>query len=125
VRSIIILVSFLSFAAACDGGKPTGSTCPTSNAPTYGSFGETFFETYCTGCHSADATDRHDAPSDINFDSEADVKMHLDDIDTEAASGPKATNTLMPELDGPVHAAPTTDERVTLGQFIACEKAGQ
>jgi uncharacterized membrane protein len=117
-----LCVIAIALVAACDDGTPTGSTCPTSNAPTYGSFGEVFFTTYCTGCHSGSAADRNGAPDDFNFDTEAEVKQHAVDIDTEAASGPKATNSDMPELDGPVTQAPTTDERVLLGQFLACEQ---
>ena len=81
-----------------------------------------FFTTYCTGCHSSSAANREGAPSDFNFDTEAEIKLHAADIDTEAASGPKATNTGMPELDGPITQEPTTDERVLLGQFLACEE---
>jgi hypothetical protein len=124
VRPILTFVSFLAFTA-CTTGKPTDSVCPTSNAPTYGSFGQTFFATYCIGCHSSTATNRNGAPSDFNYDTEADIKMHLADIDTEAAAGPAATNTVMPELDGPVNEAPTVAERMMLGQFLACEKTGQ
>jgi hypothetical protein len=50
--------------------------------------------------------------------------QHASDIDTEAASGPKATNTDMPELGTAVTTAPTDAERATLGQFLACEQAG-
>ena len=124
MRSIFNLSIIVVFAA-CTTGKPTDSVCPTSDPPTYGSFGQTFFTTYCTGCHSSTATNRNGAPSDMNFDSEADIDMHLADIDAEAASGPAATNTEMPELDGPVSEPPTTAERVTLGQFLACEKSSQ
>jgi uncharacterized membrane protein len=109
------------FITAC--ASPTGSVCPTSNAPTYGSFGHDFFTKYCTDCHSSTATNRHDAPSDMNFDTEADVKQHASDIDEEAASGPKATNTDMPDLDDAVMTAPTAAERTMLGQFLACEQA--
>jgi uncharacterized membrane protein len=112
----------IALVVGCDDGTPTASTCPTSNAPTYGSFGEVFFTTYCTGCHSASAADRDGAPDDFNFDTEAEIKQHAADIDTEAASGPKATNTAMPELDSAVPQAPSTDERALLGQFLACEQ---
>ncbi len=112
------------FLAACSSSSPTRSTCPTSNAPTYGSFGDVFFTTYCTGCHSASVTNRNDAPTDVNFDTEAEIKALAKDIDAEAASGPDATNTDMPELDGPVHTEPTTAQRVMLGQFLACEEQG-
>lgn len=111
----------LSVVAACS--SPTGSTCPPTNPPTYGSFGEQFFADYCTGCHSANATNRHDAPGDQNFDTEADIKKHADDIDSEAAAGPDATNTDMPDLSGPVHTPPSVEERKLLGQYLACLKA--
>ncbi|MFT3692410.1 MAG: hypothetical protein QM831_04665 [Kofleriaceae bacterium] len=105
--------------------SPSGATCPDSNAPTYGSFGSDFFGKYCTDCHSASATNRHSAPSDVNLDTIDDIKAHADDIDLEAASGPKATNTDMPELDANVPNAPTMAEREMLGQFIACVKEGK
>jgi uncharacterized membrane protein len=113
----------LLFALAACGGDPTGSVCPTTNAPTYAGFGMPFFTTYCLPCHSSTSTDRHGAPGDQNYDTEAQIRSHASDIDTEAASGPKATNTDMPDLSGSVHTAPTDDERTTLGQFLACEQA--
>ncbi|HEY0251081.1 MAG TPA: hypothetical protein VGC41_06115 [Kofleriaceae bacterium] len=109
---------------ACTSNSPTGSVCPTSDAPTYGSFGETFFTTYCTDCHSATSRNRHGAPGDVNLDTIDDIRSHADDIDLESASGPKATNTDMPELDTNVPTAPTMAEREMLGEFIACVKAG-
>jgi uncharacterized membrane protein len=116
-----LAVALLMIAGCAD--SPTGSTCPTANAPTYASFGQHFMETYCTGCHSANAANRHDAPGDQNYDTEADIKKHASDIDTQAASGPNATNTGMPDLSGPVRMQPSMEERVELGQFLACEKA--
>ena len=116
----IAALGFAALLAACD--SPSGATCPTANAPTYQSFGQTFFQTYCLDCHSAHSVSRHGAPRDQNYDTEADIKKHLDDIDVEAASGPNARNTDMPRLDGPNHMAPSDDERVMLGQFLACEK---
>ncbi len=119
----VLLFTCTSFVAACT-SNPTGSICPTASAPTYASFGQQFFATYCTGCHSRDAANRHGAPGDQNYDTEADIKQHLDDIDTEAAAGPKARNTDMPDMSGPVRMQPTTAEREQLGQFLACEKSG-
>ena len=116
------LFAILLLAAACT-GSPTGSTCPTDNPPTYASFGQHFFETYCNGCHSANAASRHGAPADQNYDTEADIKKHASDIDEQAASGPNGTNTSMPDLSGPVRMQPSMAEGVQLGQFLACEKA--
>jgi uncharacterized membrane protein len=115
-------IAALLLFAACT-STPSGATCPTANAPTYDSFGQHFFTSYCTGCHSRDATDRHGAPSDQNYDTEADIRQHAAAIDLEAAAGPKATNTSMPDMSGPVHVAPSDVEREQLGQFLACEEA--
>jgi uncharacterized membrane protein len=113
----------LAFAAACT-SSPTNSTCPTASAPTYDGFGKPFFAQYCNGCHAADAPNRHNAPADQIFDTEADIKAHAADIDDVAAKGPSATNDAMPDMSGPVHAAPTDAEREMLGQFLACERGG-
>ena len=111
----------LLFLAACS-STPTGSTCPTDNAPTYQSFGQSFFTTYCTGCHSSESSNRHGAPSDQNYDTEDQIRSHASDIDLEAAFGPKAKNSSMPDMSGPVHSEPTEAEREMLGQFLACEQ---
>ncbi len=115
------LLAILLVTGACTSAA-TGSQCPTTNPPTYASFGMQFFTTYCTGCHSRMAANRHDAPGDQNYDTEADIKAHLADIDAEAAAGPNAKNTDMPDMSGPVHMQPSMAERETLGQFLACEK---
>lgn len=120
MKQLLLLFVF----AAC-GGSPTGSECPSSNAPTYGSFGKVFFDTYCTQCHSANSNARHDAPSDMNFDTEDEIRAHAADIDEEAAFGPNAKNTDMPDLGTAVKTAPTDEERTLLGQFLACEQAGK
>lgn len=110
--------------AACSGtdeGKDTGSTCPATDPPTYASFGQAFFTTYCLDCHSQTKTGdaRQGAPATIDFDTRALVRMNTSDIDKQAAFGPSARNRLMPEHGHlPV---PTDEERVTLGQYIACE----
>jgi uncharacterized membrane protein len=112
-------VLVLIFIAAC-AGTPTGSSCPTADPPTYDNFGRQFFADYCTGCHSANASNRHGAPTSQNFDSEADIKAHALDIDLQAAAGPKSKNTEMPDLDGPVRMAPSEAQRTMLGQYLAC-----
>ena len=107
-------------AAACE--SPSGATCPPANAPTYAGFGQPFFAEYCVDCHSANSPNRHDAPSDLNFDTEADIKKYAEAIDEEAASGPDATNTAMPEMSTNVRTLPSKAEREMLGQFLACER---
>lgn len=107
-----------------DGGVPadvlsTGSTCPPSSTLTYGSFGATFFSTYCLRCHStANVTveERNGAPPDVNFDTHDLVRPLARRIDRMAAIGPDRANRIMP-LDG---LAPSDDERRSLGEWIAC-----
>ena len=111
--------------AGCLGHQPTGAECPevAADQPTYDNFGREFMETYCTGCHSANAPNRFGAPDEQNYDTYADVLLHADAIDQHAAAGPHAMNDEMPVLDGPVRAAPTVAEREKLGQFLACARA--
>lgn len=115
------ILSLLLVLGACTSTQ-SGATCPTANAPTYDSFGRRFFATYCTGCHSASARERHGAPGGLDFDSEAEIRRHAAAIDAEAAAGPEATNTDMPDMTGPVRMQPTPAEREQLGQFLACEQ---
>jgi len=116
------ILSVLLVAGACTSTQ-SGATCPTANAPTYESFGRSFFATYCTSCHSAAAVSRHGAPPGIDFDTEDEIRRHTTAIDAEAAAGPQATNTDMPDMTGPVHMQPTETQRQQLGQFLACEQA--
>lgn len=110
-----------SLVAAC--ASPTGSTCPPADPPTYASFGEQFFADYCLDCHSASSRNRHDAPDDLNFDTEAQIRKHAAAIDSESAAGPDATNTSMPEKSANVLTLPTIEERRLLGQYLACLQA--
>jgi len=114
------LAALLLSVTACSSGTPTNSTCPTTDPPTYQNFGQAFFGSYCTSCHSAESPNRHGAPSDQNYDSEAAIMTHLTDIDVEAAGGPDAMNTSMPELGGTVMTKPTEAERQRLGEYLAC-----
>lgn len=101
-------------------GEDTGSTCPPADKPDYASFGMMFFQTYCLDCHSetkmGDA--RNDAPVTINFDTRSLVRENTSNIDKQAAWGPNAHNVLMPPDGEP---QPTDDERLRLGEYIACE----
>ena len=106
---------------ACTSAPSSGASCPTRNPPTYDSFGRAFMTAYCTGCHSRAATNRHGAPPGLDFDTEAQIQRHRTAIDAEAARGPDADNTDMPDLSGPVRTPPSSAERSKLGQFLACE----
>lgn len=111
----------LALAAGCGGddeGKPTGATCPTGSALTYGTFGKTFMTNYCTRCHASDrkGAARQGAPSDHDFDNLPAIQGLADHIGEHAAAGPSATNTDMPPGD----PRPTLEERKQLGEWLAC-----
>jgi len=103
-------------------GEVTHSMCPSTDPPSYTTFGQVFFETYCLECHSQANTGdaRQGAPVTIDFDTRALVRESTSNIDKQAAWGPDAHNSLMPP-DG--HREPTDAERVRLGEYIACEVA--
>ena len=120
MRCLVVLIAL----AACTGpaiGKDTASTCPATDPPTYASFGMMFMQTYCLDCHSQVKVgdDRQGAPVTIDFDTRSLVRMNTSDIDKQAAFGPRAHNRLMP--NGGHEPVPTDDERVRLGEYIACE----
>jgi hypothetical protein len=100
--------------AAC--GGPTGATCPQGSTLTYANFGSDFMGKYCLKCLSASASDRGGAPKDVNFDTQAEIQAKKADVDSMAASGPKRTNTVMPDGD----PKPSNDERAKLGEWLAC-----
>lgn len=60
-------------ADAADSGVAADSGaegCGEGGPLTWDSFGDGFFRTYCTACHSSTTPDRHGAPSGVDFDTE-------------------------------------------------------
>lgn len=90
------------------GSGSTGSTCPTNSTLTYDNFGRQFFASYCDRCHAAGTRPAYTTLAQIRADAVA--------IDREAAGGPDAVNTLMPESG----TAPSEAERRQLGEWLAC-----
>jgi hypothetical protein len=101
-------LAFSSFVACSSGGAATGSTCPTTQTLTYDNFGQAFMTKYCTSCHGG-----KESPS---LSTLASIQAHISDIDKEAAAGPDATNTSMPEGS----TTPSDAERKQLGEWLAC-----
>ena len=99
-------------------GPPTESTCPEGSTLTYNNFGKNFMTKYCTRCHSSEliGADRQGAPTFHDFDTLYGIKAVSNHIDETTAAGPAAVNDGMP-IDGP---SPTKDERLQLGEWIAC-----
>ncbi|HXK19618.1 MAG TPA: hypothetical protein VNG33_17530 [Polyangiaceae bacterium] len=90
-------------------GEPSGSTCPSDSALTYANFGQAFFQIHCLVCHGAKG------PQAPKFDTLAEIRVAPDLIDQEAAAGPNAVNTLMPETGFVAES-----ERRQLGEWLAC-----
>ena len=123
MRRVTLRVALLLVAAAGCGSDPdptpTGSECPPGSTLSYESFGADFMEAYCTDCHDSDlhGADRNGAPLYHDFDTFDGIIVVADHIDEWAAAGPDATNTLMP----PEGDAPSDEERLQLGEWLACE----
>ncbi len=124
IFSLLLLLAALSCGGDEEEGDPSGSTCPPGSALSYETFGNDFMQNYCTECHASDlpVAERMDAPTDANFDTLAGILDKADEIDRRAAFGPDATNSFMPPADQP---QPTEAERMQLGEWLACETAGQ
>ncbi len=102
-----------------DVGPASGAVCPTNSAVTYETDIKPFMASYCTTCHAANVpvAQRNGAPKGHNFETEQGVLDEAAHIDQEAASGPNATNTMMPPTGFP---APSVEERQKLGEYLAC-----
>ena len=110
---------------ACEEGElgpPTEAVCPEGSTLTWETFGQQFMTTYCTECHAStlEGAERQGAPLYHDFDTLEGVLPVLDHVDEKAASGPAATNELMPPPGNPT---PTLAEREQLGEWLACEIA--
>lgn len=127
VSARLVSLGFVLLSLGCDDdhnhdhdhqGIATQSVCPATAPPTYESFGAAFMQSYCVQCHSSELTGaaRNGAPLDHDFDTLEGVLAQLEHIDEYAAAGPAGANEKMPPL-GP---APTAEERLELGAWLAC-----
>lgn len=98
----------------------SGAVCPPSYTRTWETYGETFFSTYCTRCHSTanvGASARMGAPAGLNWDVHDLVIENRELIDHAAAGGPLRVNDFMPFSGEPI---PSDAERIELGEYLAC-----
>lgn len=124
IRSAIMLSFVLalgSSSVACDGGGGDGEggagggdnglpDCPQGGTElTYGNFGEAFFSTHCTSCHSD--TSGVAGAENYPFTSLTQIQAEAEDIH-ERAGG---TNENMPPGGGP-----TAQERLDLAEWLSC-----
>ncbi len=116
----------LAVGCAAEGAGPAGPrgeprtfslrVCPEESTLDWETFGEPFVRNWCTGCHGSGLEGleaRAGAPTGVNFDDEAAVLQRLEAIYQRAADD----NDAMPPGGGP-----SPDERLLLGEWIACER---
>ena len=84
MQGVLLFVSgwFGLLVAGCDQEVPDADSAPALDefaiceeapAVTWNNWAEGFFLTWCRGCHSAGAADRHGAPEGLDFDNEEDI----------------------------------------------------
>lgn len=102
-----------------DDGDRTGNTCPPGGTTlTAQNFGQPFFQSYCTRCHSSTLSgpQRNGAPAGLNWDVLETVRAHAGEINEEAGVTAGNVNTSMP----PSEPRPTADERRKLAEWLSC-----
>jgi hypothetical protein len=94
-----------------------GRACPENSLLSYQSFGQPFFLSWCTGCHSSalPADARRGAPATVNFDTLALIRGQIGVVYAKAAD----EHTAMPPAGGP-----PLDLRRQLGDWMACGAPG-
>lgn len=100
-----------------DGGGLADRECPEDSFLTYQNLGGPFLSEYCSGCHSAEipADMRHGAPPGVDFETLDKARDRAEGIYRRAADD----NATMPPAGGP-----SADERVLLGEWLACGAPG-
>jgi len=109
--SLALMLGGGAAVSACgdDLGDATGSTCPTDSSLTYDNFGKEFFAAHCLACHGAAG------PESPKYDTLNQIRANSSNIDRQAAAGPNAVNTKMPQ-----GASVPEAERRKLGEWLAC-----
>jgi uncharacterized membrane protein len=78
---------------------------------TWNNFGQGFLIENCQTCHASTSPNRHDAPEEITFDTEADVSRWKDAILDEATGDD-------PQM--PPEGGVTEDDRYKLEVWLTC-----
>ncbi len=104
---------FLALLLGCGNPADTDALVECDDAPvvTWDNFGAGFVLENCQPCHASSAADRHDAPEDVIFDSEADVALWAQEILERAAS----EDPTMPPQGGVEE-----DDRIRLATWLTC-----
>jgi uncharacterized membrane protein len=106
----------IALLAGCSSQKLDEYDCPPEGTSlTYESFGKSFVNGYCQGCHGSTVTDRQGAPPGYVFDTYEQVLDHKERIFSRAAAG---NDSMPPGPDDPSEA-----EREQLAEWLACGAA--
>lgn len=123
-----LLLAGAAAALGCPGeadgnthGNATGATCDT--AISYENDIAPLMLKYCTSCHAAELApeDRHGAPTDHNFDSEAGLLDSPEHVIDYAGAGAMGTNSAMPPAGWPTLSY---GERQMLANYLICYADG-
>ncbi len=91
--------------------RATARECATLPDVTWDAWGDGFFRTYCTACHSsANTAARSGAPEGIDFDSEGAVRAHATDV----------RRVVLENGTMPVGGGVYPEDLVLLEVFLAC-----
>ncbi len=85
--------------------------CIGAPAVTWESWGHGFFLTWCASCHSASAPERRGAPTGVDFDSQADVKVWSERIRIR----------VLEEGTMPIGGGLYEDDALLLDLLLACQ----
>jgi hypothetical protein len=107
MKSYVIQLLTAFVAAGC----PTRPDCEDAPLVTWETFGEGFIRGNCTSCHRSTASDRHDAPTGVDFDDYDAVMAWKDPILAMAGSEP-------PQM--PPGGGTSVEERDKLAIWLTC-----
>ena len=110
MRALAVLFALLS---GCVYETIDQYPCPTGGTTlTYANFGQEFMNTWCQPCHGSNAENRHGAPGEFIFDTDAQIQLHADRIFVRAAA---SNDSMPPGPDGPPRP-----QRDQLAEWLAC-----
>ncbi|MFN7134070.1 MAG: hypothetical protein ACK4N5_18475 [Myxococcales bacterium] len=109
---LLITAAALLLLPACTSGIGSDAECPPEGtALSWQNFGEPYFRQYCHACHSGavEGPARQGAPAHANFDTLADVRRQLTEIELRRHDMPP-----------PGSPRPTEEESRRLAEWLAC-----
>lgn len=105
------LLALLLVGCASEAQDTAEVWCAEQPIVTWDSFAHGFLTTYCTSCHSVNNTDsRYGAPTESNFDSEADLARQADRFRAR----------VMEAGDMPVGGGVYTDDLALMEVYLTC-----